>query len=238
VKLYFIQACRGLNSIALRSDHSKLCRTMARWDLFLGSQVRLSETTLAVVQAHSDVFVSSLQMELVWWRWLTPVLQLVPAGQKPPPELAEARRRFETARASFHAAHLIANGVTSSPIMAWLLGGLMYVFCVALPWLIVQSFGVWSLVPTFFTTCIYFGARQVGHDLWEPYGVDSPGVSDIELFARAQVLCEQLDNMLELFSQGHYAPLDIESGCSSHFRLVTCEPGSPKRSRPGVWRRC
>ncbi|CAE8607449.1 unnamed protein product [Polarella glacialis] len=227
VKVYFIQACRGLHSVTLRSKPHALRRTTDQWDQFLESQVSLSETALAAVDAHSNVLVSTLQMELIWWRWLTGVLNAESLPGKagtPPPAISEARKHFEAARSSYHEAHLMASGVSASPVTVWLLGGLMYFFCLSLPFLSVRSFGTWSFVPTLCTAFFYFGARQVGHDLWKPYGVDHPGVVDIELFARAGALCEQLDNMNELFERGLYAPLEREPG-DTHFQLVL-EPRS------------
>lgn len=212
-KVYFIQACRGLNSVTLRASHVKLDQTMERWEEFLHEQVQLSEACVAAVAAHSNIFVSTLQMELLWWRWLFPVLR---GSGLEPLDTQQARKSFEAARSSFHHAHLLASGITS-PVTRWLLEAVMYLFCLSHPWLTVAAFGVWSFLPTLFITYVFFAAQQVSIDLWEPFGIDNPGVADVELFARAQALCEQLDNMLSLFVDGHYAPLDMSEGM--HFKL-------------------
>ncbi|CAK0828897.1 unnamed protein product [Prorocentrum cordatum] len=105
-KVYFIQACRGLHSVTLRTKRSKLDRAMEQWETFLSEQVVLSAACVSAVAAHSDVFVSTLQMELLWWRWLAPVLGSCPVDVQP------SRKSFDAARSSFHAAHLLASGMT------------------------------------------------------------------------------------------------------------------------------
>jgi len=223
-KVYFIQACRGLHSVTLRTKRSKLDRAMEQWETFLSEQVVLSAACVSAVAAHSDVFVSTLQMELLWWRWLAPVLGSCPVDVQP------SRKSFDAARSSFHAAHLLASGMTF-PITMRLLEVIMYLFCLCHPWLTVQAFGAWSFLPTLFVTWLFFSAHRMSIDLWEPYGVDNPGVVDVELFGRAQTLCEQLDNMLSLWAGGHYAPLDLTGG--AHFRLTRSPfdgtAGSPLR---------
>lgn len=210
-KVYFIQACRGLHSVTLRTKRERLDSAMEQWETFLSDQVVLSEACVSAVEAHSDVFVSTLQMELLWWRWLAPVLGSCPV------DVQQSRKSFEAARSSFHAAHLLASGMTF-PITMRLLEVIMYLFCLCHPWLTVQAFGAWSLLPTLFITWLFFSVQRMSIDLWEPYGVDNPGIVDVELFGRAQTLCEQLDNMLILWAGGHYTPLDLAG--VAHFRLT------------------
>ncbi|CAK0828895.1 unnamed protein product [Prorocentrum cordatum] len=165
-KVYFIQACRGLHSVTLRTKRSKLDRAMEQWETFLSEQVVLSAACVSAVAAHSDVFVSTLQMELLWWRWLAPVLGSCPVDVQP------SRKSFDAARSSFHAAHLLASGMTF-PITMRLLEVIMYLFCLCHPWLTVQAFGAWSFLPTLFVTWLFFSAHRMSIDLWEPYGVKS-----------------------------------------------------------------
>lgn len=215
VKVYFIHACRGLNSVTLRAERRELRRTMQGWDKLLQHSVNISSAAAHAMQAHSDIFVSTLQMELLWWRWLDPILQNGQAGAS---DLAEAKKWFDAARKSFHSAHMLASGITASPVTLWLMAAVMYLNCLVLPWMLVRTFGILCFLPTLFTTFILFGAQQVGNDLWQPFGIGNQGVVNVELYARAEALCEQLDNMLALFDDGHFCP-KVASGCP-HFTLI------------------
>lgn len=219
VKVYFIHACRGLNSVTLRAKRRRLRAIMGQWDTFLDSKVQLSPDASEAVLLHSDIFVSTLQMELLWWRFLEPLLQWSQTGSHAgSSDFSETKKWFEAARKSFHSAHMLASGITASPVTVWLMSAVVYAAVITMPWFCVQKLGICSVIPVLFTTFIYFGALQLGADLWQPYGADDLGVVNVELFARADAMCEQLDSMLELFDNGHFGPLDMSAG--PHFSTI------------------